>query len=74
MQDDSPGGFVVEKAISALLKLLRDVFRLLVPLEPSLVLFVETPCLVLECFCSKVLLVRSLFVVKRIEERVVVHF
>lgn len=65
-----PCTFVVEEPVGALLKLLGDVLRLLMSLEPGLVLLVEAPALVLEGLGSEVLLVGPLSVVEKIEESI----
>jgi hypothetical protein len=43
-----PGAFIIEEAISPLLKFLCDCLGLFVPLEPCLILLVKAPALVLE--------------------------
>ena len=63
-----PSALVVEEAIGALLKLLGDILRLLVALEPGLVLLVESPTLTLERFSGEVLLVRALSIVECVEQ------
>lgn len=63
-----PCALIVKKPICSLLKLLGNRFWLLVALEPSLVLFMETPALILECLRREVLLIRPLFVVEDVEK------
>jgi hypothetical protein len=65
-----PSAFVIKETICALLELLCDGFGLLVPLEPCLVLLVETPALALERLRRQVLLVGSLLVVEGVEQAV----
>lgn len=64
---NSPGRLIVEETVGALFELLRDVLRFLMPLEPSLVLLVESPRLILQRLGSQVLLVCTLLVIKRVE-------
>lgn len=59
-----PCALVIEESICPLLVLLRDRFWLFVPLEPCLILLVESPALALECFRRLVLLVCVLTVVE----------
>lgn len=66
----SPSALIVKETISALLKLLGDGLRLLVPLEPCLILLVEAPTLTLQRLCRKVLLICPLLVVEGIEQAV----
>lgn len=65
-----PSTLVVEEPVCALLKLFRNVLRLLVPLKPRLILLVETPALLLQSFRRQILLVRALPVVKGVEQAV----
>lgn len=65
-----PCRLVVEKAVRSLFVLLSDVLGLLVPLEPGLVLLVESPGLRFECLGGAVLLKGTLAVVKCVEEGV----
>lgn len=67
---NSPCALIVKEAIRPLLKLLRNILRLLVPLEPRLVLLVEAPALALERLRREELLVRALLVVEGVEEGV----
>jgi hypothetical protein len=46
-----PCALVVEEPICTLLVLLRDLFRLLMPLEPGLILLVEPPALIFQRPC-----------------------
>ena len=68
-----PCAFVVEESICALLKLLRDCLWLLVTLEPSLVLLVKAPALILQCLGREVLLVSSLLIVEDVEQRIRIY-
>jgi hypothetical protein len=68
-----PCALVVKETISSLLKLIRNRLRLLVSLEPGLVLLVEAPTLVLERLRRKVLLICALSVVEDVEEGVGVN-
>lgn len=56
-----------------MLELLCDGLGLLVPLEPCLVLLVETPALALECLSRQVLLICALLVVEGVEQAVSVN-
>ena len=70
---DLPGAFVIKETICALLEFLCDGLRLLVPLEPCLVLLVEAPALALECLSRQVLLICALLVVEGVEQAVSVN-
>src|SRR6266536_62706 len=61
-----PCTLIIKESICPLLEFLSDCLGFLVPLKPSLILLVESPALIFECFGSKVLLVRSLLVVEDI--------
>lgn len=63
-----PRALVVKEAICPLLELVGDALGLLVSLKPGLVLLVESPALVLECFRSKILVGGILLVVEHIEQ------
>ena len=65
-----PCALVVKESIGPLLKLLGDSLGLFMALEPSLVLLVETPALVLECLGCEILLIRALLVVEDVKERI----
>ncbi len=65
---DVPCGLVIEKPVGPLLKLLRDILGLFMPLEPRLVLLMKTPALVFQGFGRQILLIRALLVVKDIEK------
>ena len=67
---NSPRALIIKEPIRPLLVLLRHILRLLVPLEPRLVLLVEAPALALQRFGRKELLVGALAVVEAVEERV----
>lgn len=68
-----PSAFVIKETICALLKFLGDCFRLLVSLEPCLVLLVEAPALALQRLRCQVLLICALLVVESIEQAVGVY-
>jgi hypothetical protein len=70
---NSPSAFVIKETICALLELLRDGLRLLVPLEPGLVLLVEAPALAFKRLCCQILLICSLLVVEGVEQAVSVY-
>jgi hypothetical protein len=65
-----PSALIIKEPVSALLELLGDVLGLLVPLEPCLILLVETPTLALQRLCREVLLVCPLLVVEGVEQAV----
>ena len=69
---DLPCALIVEEAICSLLKFLRYVLWLLVPLEPRLVLLVKPPALTLERLGREILLVCPLAVVECVEQAVCV--
>jgi hypothetical protein len=62
-----PRALIVEEAISALFVVLGDLLGFFVPLEPSLILFVEAPTLVFERAGRQPLLVGVLSIVKNAE-------
>jgi hypothetical protein len=70
---DLPCALIIEEPVSSLLKLLSDSFRLLVALEPSLILFMEAPTLIFERFRSEVLLICALLVVEDVKKCVRVY-
>lgn len=67
-----PCAFVVEKSIRSLLVLFSYRFWFFVSLKPRLVLFMESPALVLQRFCSHVLLICVLAVIEDVEESICV--
>ena len=68
-----PCALVIKETICSLLELLRDCFRLLMPLEPGLILLMESPTLILECLGCQVLLISPLFIVKDVEKRIWIY-
>jgi hypothetical protein len=65
-----PCALVVEEPVGPLLIILGDCLWLFMPLEPCLVLLVESPALRLQRFGGKILLKGALLVVEGIEQRV----
>ena len=65
-----PCALIIKEPICPLLEFLCDCLGFLMSLEPSLVLLVEPPALVLERFGREKLLVRALSVIKQVEQRI----
>jgi len=68
-----PCSLIVEEAIRPLLIFIRDILGLFVALKPCLVLFMESPALLLQRFGRQVLLVRVLPIVEDVEQRIGVY-
>jgi hypothetical protein len=68
-----PSTLIIKKSISPLLKLIRNILRLLMPLKPRLILLMEPPALALQRFSSQELLIRPLPVVKSIKQGISVY-